>query len=286
MSCLPGYKLLGATEIRCKKSSWSAPIPKCVPLSLYSEGTCKINQISPPTFGAPLVSRKRRVAGEGTPVKGDISAFQVAIYNGEQFKCGGTLIAKYWVMTAAHCLKNAKDLKVYGNVKFNAGLKKDLGVKQAIMHESYTWKSQFDIGLIELSNTIDNFSVDDLACLPPADYQPDEQEMSIYGFGSMKTETNIFPKNLLKGSLLYYPHNLCGYVKKRNNAENLFCAKGPSAACEGDSGGPVTFDDSKTQQTFVVGITSSGRCGNISRPGLYVRVAKFIDWIHKNVIGE
>ena len=71
-----------------------------------------------------------------------------------------------------------------------------------------------------------------VACLPPAEYQPDEQEMSIYGYGSMKTETNIFPKNLLKGSLLYYPHNLCGYVKKRNNAENLFCAKGPSAACE------------------------------------------------------
>ena len=160
MSCLPGYKLLGAAEISCYKSAWSAPIPKCVPLSLYSEGTCKINQIGASTFGAPK-SRKRRVAGEGTPVKGDVSAFQVAIYNGAQFKCGGTLISQYWVMTAAHCLKNAKDLKVYGNVKFNAGLKKDLGVKQAIMHESYTWKSQFDIGLIELSNSIDNFNVDD-----------------------------------------------------------------------------------------------------------------------------
>ena len=72
-----------------------------------------------------------------------------------------------------------------------------------------------------------------VACLPPAaNYQPDEQDLSIYGFGSMNTEKNIFPKNLLKGSLIYYPHNLCGYVKKRNNAENLFCAKGPSRACE------------------------------------------------------
>jgi len=235
LTCPPGYKLLGKSTLTCKGSRWSSSIPKCVPNSLYSEGTCKVQQIGTNAFGQPAsAQRKRRVALDGTPVDGALSAFQVAIYQGEKFKCGGTLISDFWVLTAAHCLRGG-NLKVYGNVKFNSSphLGDDLGVEVALMHPEYHNLSQFDIGLIKLKNKIAMFNaMEDLACLPPKDYQPSSASVAIYGYGSTDVVERIFPQQLQQGLLMYYPHTQCGYIKKRNNADNLFCARGASAACQ------------------------------------------------------
>ena len=38
-----------------------------------------------------------------------------------------------------------------------------------------------------------------------------------------------------RGSLNYTPHDMCPYIKRRNDAENLFCARkenSASAACD------------------------------------------------------
>ena len=157
LRCPIGYRLLGQETITCKGSQWDSPIPKCVADSLYSEGTCKIQPLGNSAFGHPAAQRKRRVVGEGTPVDGALGAFQVAIYQGENFKCGGTLVSDLWVLTAAHCLRGG-NLKVYGNVRFNSNLGDDLGVEIAIQHPDYHNLSQFDIGLIKLKKTIDQFN--------------------------------------------------------------------------------------------------------------------------------
>ncbi len=56
---------------------------------------------------------------------------------------------------------------------------------------------------------------------------------------------------------------------------------------QGDSGGPLIFpiqNKERTELTFHLGgITSYGRrgCGNPEYPGVYTRVAQFIDWINQ-----
>lgn len=53
--------------------------------------------------------------------------------------------------------------------------------------------------------------------------------------------------------------------------------------CQGDSGGPLQIIHTKTKMATVVGIVSAGySCGN-ALPGIYTRVATFIDWIESYV---
>ncbi|XP_010170275.1 enteropeptidase, partial [Antrostomus carolinensis] len=65
--------------------------------------------------------------------------------------------------------------------------------------------------------------------------------------------------------------------------ENMICAGydiGGVDSCQGDSGGPLTAEDGN--KWFLVGVTSFGReCALPKRPGVYVRVTMFVDWIKK-----
>ena len=59
--------------------------------------------------------------------------------------------------------------------------------------------------------------------------------MSVFGYGSVRVERNIFPDTMKRGTLAYTPHDHCPFIRRRNDAENLFCARhenSASAACE------------------------------------------------------
>ncbi|OXB64181.1 hypothetical protein ASZ78_002103 [Callipepla squamata] len=65
--------------------------------------------------------------------------------------------------------------------------------------------------------------------------------------------------------------------------ENMICAgydMGGVDSCQGDSGGPLMFEHGN--QWVLVGVTSFGyECALPQRPGVYVRVPMFADWIQK-----
>lgn len=52
--------------------------------------------------------------------------------------------------------------------------------------------------------------------------------------------------------------------------------------CQGDSGGPLQIR--KNKRWYLIGITSIGlECGKANVPGVYTRVANYIQWIHRNI---
>ncbi|KAH7945918.1 hypothetical protein HPB49_017081 [Dermacentor silvarum] len=69
--------------------------------------------------------------------------------------------------------------------------------------------------------------------------------------------------------------------------DHYLCAgslKGDKDACRGDSGGPLMLLDEK-QRFTIIGITSFGRrCAEPGYPGVYARVAKYLDWIQERLV--
>lgn len=54
-------------------------------------------------------------------------------------------------------------------------------------------------------------------------------------------------------------------------------------ACQGDSGGPLFLNEARTGLSTIVGIVSFGVSCGTDLPGIYTRVASFVDWI-ENIV--
>ena len=68
--------------------------------------------------------------------------------------------------------------------------------------------------------------------------------------------------------------------------ESQYCAHDPGGrkdSCQGDSGGPLQTMQSFSNPTKVVGVVSFGIGCGTGRPGIYTRVANYIEWIGSHV---
>lgn len=163
-------------------------------------------------------------------------------------------------------------------------------VAKAIPHPEYrTGENYHDIALLEVSQDMEFDEFARPACLN-SNLNPKERMAIVTGWGYTEYLGRV-NNWLMKATLDVFPFHECSPkypqergLKKGLNQQQHFCAGSWTElkdACEGDSGGPLQVFHSVYCMYKILGVTSFGKGCAIAKglPGVYTRVANYIDWI-------
>lgn len=252
--------------------------------------------------GVPIITPKSlRIVNGETATYGSIP-WQVALFlDGKDF-CGGVLIGKQHVLTAAHCFKGNMRPTTRGLTAVLGMHKKTetdkgqitMGLMKVQVHENYNHaSSDSDIAILKLARPVEFTRFIRPICLPDhgQDLTPETQVL-VSGWGDTGNGNAQFSDELQEVAVELRSNDECnnwlsGFTGVTNEVnENMVCAgypEGGKDACQGDSGSPLIMKKANTNQHTLVGLVSWGYgCAAKKKPGVYTRIPKFVDWIKKH----
>ncbi|XP_014486689.1 PREDICTED: proclotting enzyme-like [Dinoponera quadriceps] len=261
-----------------------------LPLDLYTETA------SDDRCGIPVSKQiaQRRIVG------GDEAGFgsfpwQAYIRIGSS-RCGGTLVNRFHVVTAGHCVAKASARQVQvtlGDYMVNSASESlpayTFGVREIRVHPYFKFTPQadrFDVAVLRLDRPVHYMPHITPICLP----EKNEDFLGQYGWaagwGALQAGSRLRPKTLQAVDVPVIDNRVCERWHRTNGInvviyDEMMCAGyrgGGKDSCQGDSGGPLMLE--KTGRWYLIGIVSAGySCAQPGQPGIYHRVAKTVDWI-------
>ncbi|KAK9977231.1 hypothetical protein ABG768_019052 [Culter alburnus] len=218
--------------------------------------------------------------------------WQVSIHViGFGHNCGGTLITKDWVLSAAHCFQNfgvSNTLMYFGRLNQSGSNPKETSrtASRIIRHPNYNGSTfDSDIALIQLSSSVNFSDYIKPVCLAAAgSVFSAGTESWVTGWGRLQYGGQI-PDTLKEVTIPIVNNTDCDKAYEGINisiTSNMICAgllnQGGKSSCQGDSGGPmVSKKDSLWIQSGIVSFSKG--CAQPKYPGVYSRVSQYQNWI-------
>ncbi|XP_076343519.1 clotting factor G beta subunit isoform X1 [Tachypleus tridentatus] len=227
--------------------------------------------------------------------------------NPHRFLCGGSIINKVSVVTAAHCLVtqfgNRQNYSIFVRVGAhdidNSGT--NYQVDKVIVHQGYKHHSHYyDIGLILLSKPVEYNDKIQPVCIPEFNkphVNLNNIKVVITGWGVTGKATE--KRNVLRElELPVVTNEQCNKSYQtlpfsklnRGITNDMICAgfpEGGKDACQGDSGGPLMYQNPTTGRVKIVGVVSFGfECARPNFPGVYTRLSSYVNWLQEITFGQ
>lgn len=224
--------------------------------------------------------------------------YQVSIQKYGVHNCGGSVLNARWILTAAHCFKDASMTSIY-NVK--AGISKldtptiltrNYDIKQIVIHPNYnSFAYDNDIALVEVLGGIEfNQDTKPVNIVESNEALYNEgRSTKVAGWGLPYPEAPNSSNELRVVDVPIISNASAQVYMGTLITENMIATGAVSndrkGTCPGDSGGALVTKD-EYGVTKQIGIVSWGKAkciGGRNSPSIYTKVANYIDWIKQYV---
>ena len=230
-------------------------------------------------------------------------------------KCGGSIITKKYLVTAAHCL-GFFSLDIVAGMKnqydFNEDHLQTYQSDRLLPHPMYNAQGNilddYDIGLVRVKG--EGFIFNDYVqpiCLTRNDdflFQElsdgiddfdnqGERNFYVSGYGSTRDQGPVSDDLLYVDVKLIKTEQCEKWMRIEQNiplsdpsktqiSDRMVCAghaTGEKDGCAGDSGGPLSVKSEEGSWVLFGAVSWGIGCAKARVPGVYARVSKFMDWI-------
>ncbi|XP_035254094.1 serine protease 33 [Anguilla anguilla] len=246
---------------------------------------------------APLGNR---IVG-GTAAPEGAWPWQVDIQMDGNHVCGGTIITKDWVLSAAHCFPEPSKVSSYvlylGRQTLNGFNTHEVSrlVLRVVVAPGYSSPEEGrDFALVQLASPVDWTDRIQPICLPDADVLfPSGTLCYVSGWGYIQEGVPLAGTGplqevevpIIAQSSCQSMYQLQPPADRVDILSDMICAgfqEGGKDSCQGDSGGPLMCPKNRTW--VQAGVVSFGLgCAKPNQPGVYARATAFSSFVQRTV---
>ncbi|XP_020281678.1 serine protease 42-like isoform X2 [Pseudomyrmex gracilis] len=219
------------------------------------------------------------------------------------YQCGGALIHRQAVLTAAHCVvgKQPRELRIRAGewdtqTKNEIYPHQDRDVEKVVVHKDFHSGALYnDFAILILKDPIEYAENVDIVCLPESNAIFDTSKCIASGWGKdVYGKEGRYQVILKRVELPTVPHDTCENIMRTTRLGKYFslhrsfiCAGGKAGkdTCKGDGGSPLICPLLNDPKKYVqVGIVAWGLgCGDDGIPGVYANIAYARQWIDEQM---